>query len=279
MIERQVLLRHAYRMLGSLADAEDVVQEAYLRWYATDRTEVRNPQGFLRVMVTRLCLDQLRSAYHRRETYLGPWLPDPLIEVDPAAEAELADDLSFAFLLALERLSPAERAAFLLHDVLQEPFDAIAVALQRSPAAVKQLASRGRQKIRVEQPVASTREAHAEVLGRFAQALRNDDLEGLRQVFSQDAVLLSDSGGKVMAARRPVYGADRIARFFLGVSRKNANLHEQVQLARINGLPGFVRRAPDGQMVQALALEILGTEIRRVYITVNPDKLAREGKA
>jgi len=274
MNERQALVRHAYRMLGSLADAEDIVQEAYLRWHAADRSEVRNPPAFLRVAVTRLCLDQLRSARRQRQTYLGPWLPEPLIQTDPAAEAELADDLSFAFLLALERLSPAERAAFLLHDVLQEPFESIAATLQRSPAAVKQLASRGRQKVRVEPPPTASSHHQAEVARRFALALRNDDLDGLRRLFSQDAVLLSDSGGKARAARLPVYGPERIAKFFLGISRKNPGMNEQVQFARINGMPGFLRLGSDGRVQQVLSLEIVAEGIRRVYITVNPDKLA-----
>lgn len=270
MTERQLLIRHAYRLVGSLADAEDVVQEAYLRWHGQDRSQVDSPLAYLRTVVTRLGLDLLRRRRRERESYPGPWLPEPIVEIDPAEQLVQAEDLSFAFLLALEHLSPAERAAYLLHEVLEVPFEEIAATLERSSTAARQLASRARKKVRARpQPVGSP---HSRALERLGEALRLGDVEGLRRVFCEDAVLLSDSGGKVVAARNVLRGPDRIARFLLGIASKNPQLLALARPARINGLPGSVI-VLEGVLRQCLAFELSGESISAVYLTVNPDKL------
>ena len=241
---RPTLLRHAYRMLGSRADAEDVVQDAYVRRLGADG-EVRDERAFAQTIVTRLCLDRLGSARQRHEAYVGPWLPEPFVEDDtalPERAAEIADDVSFAFMLALERLTPAERAAFLLHDVLDVPFGEIAVTLARSEPAVRRLASRGREHVREAHRSGATHREEAEKIRRaFLKAVRSDDVDALKALFAQDAVMLSDGGGKALAAIRPLHGPDRIAKFFAGIVRKGKKYvrgieHDGERSARFGGL-------------------------------------------
>jgi len=271
-----MLVRHAYRMLGELSEAEDVVQDAYLRWAAAlATTAVDEDCAFLRTIVTRLCVDRLRSARARRETYPGPWLPDPIVEDpqrDPEQLALLADDVSFALLLALERLTPLERAAFLLHDVLDVPFAEIAETLGRSRDAVKQLASRARDRVRVPRAHAPPRSPGVlQMRDAFARAIASDDLAELQRLLTHDVVFVSDGGGKAVAAIVPLVGRDRVGRFLLGIARKGRGL--SIRFATINGAPGVMAFDEAGTLVQTLALEIDGTTIAAIYATRNPDKL------
>ena len=268
----------AYRMLGSLAQAEDAVQEAYLRWHAADRAAVENPRGFLSTVVTRLCLDQLKSARARRESYVGPWLPEPVLDAPAlAAEsaAELAEDLSVALMLTLERLSPLERAAFLLHDVFDMEFAVIAAALKRSEAACRQLAARARDHVRAARPRFKPSPAEgARLAEAFRRAVESGDAAAMTQLLAGDAVLLTDAGGKRLAALNPIHGADRIARFFAGIARKEALAGLRARAAAINGLPGFVVADPQGE-AQTMAFAVENGRIAAIYVVLNPEKLQR----
>jgi len=276
--QRRSLTGLAYRMLGSLAEAEDVVQEAFLRWHAADRAAVADPRAYLSRVVTRLCLDQMKSARSRRETYVGPWLPEPI--VDPAAVApdtasELAGDLSVALLLTLERLSPLERAAFLMHDVFELDFAEVGAALDRSAEACRQLAARARAHVREARPRFDPSDAEvARLADAFEAAVAAGDVPGLTRLLAADAILYTDGGGKRAAALNPIHGSDRISRFFAGLARKQAPLALQsVRRTRLNGLPGFVITDNTGQ-VETLALEIRDGRIVALYSVRNPDKLA-----
>jgi RNA polymerase sigma-70 factor (ECF subfamily) len=272
------LLGLAYRMLGVRADAEDVVQDAWLRWASADRDEIENPEAFLGTIVTRLCLDRLKSARAAREIYVGPWLPEPVLDAEalsPHAATELADDLSFALLLALERLSPLERAAFLLHDVFDAPFSEVAQALDRSEPAVRQLAARARQAVRSERPARhAPPEAHARLLAAFAEAVAGPDATKLKALLRDDVVVWSDGGGKRYAALNPIRGAERVTRFFEGVLRKQRAEGREIGIraAEINGTPGLLFYL-DGVFDQTLALSVIDDRIAAFYLVRNPDKL------
>ena len=274
---RRTLVRHAYRMLSEYADAEDIVHDAYLRWSAAaSASHVADDRAYLRTIVTRLCLDRLRSARARREVYIGPWLPEPVLDDppdDPQRIAALADDVSFALLLALERLSPLERAAFLLHDALDVPFAEIAQTLERSEVAVRRLASRAREHVRDAHRQAQV--PHEEALrlrDAFTAALANDDLHALQSLLTSDVVFTSDGGGKVPAALVPVAGPDHVGRLVLGLRRKSLEQVRDVKLVTLNGLPGFVVLGEEG-VLQTLALEVRDGRIAALYATRNPDKL------
>src|SRR5262249_8083716 len=212
---RQFLIGVAYRMLGSFAEAEDVVQDAFLRWSATERSTVQDPRAFLARGVRRLCLDRMKSATARREEYVGTWLPEPMVA--PRGEP-CADDLSLALLLTLERLSPLERAAFLLHDVFDMDYSAIAETLGRSEASCRQLAARAREHLREERPrFRASEESRAKLSQAFAAAIAGEDFEPIAQLLADDAVLYQDGGGKRVAARHPIHGKDKIVRFFAAV--------------------------------------------------------------
>jgi RNA polymerase sigma-70 factor (ECF subfamily) len=276
---RRRLTGLAYRMLGSLADAEDIVQEAYVRWHGADRTNVADPRAYLSRVVTRLCLDQLRSARARRETYVGPWLPEPILdEAALAADAlsEYADDLSIALMLTLERLSPLERAAFLLHDVFDVDFPEIAHALDRTEAACRQLAARGRAHVREQRPrFAPSADEVARLVGAFFAAVRAGDLPRLKEILAEDAVFHTDGGGKRSAALNPIRGRDKIIRFLAGLMRKRTlTLPQFVVPTRLNGMPGFILVDGEGQ-IETLALDIRGERIAALYGIRNPNKLAR----
>jgi RNA polymerase sigma-70 factor (ECF subfamily) len=279
---RATLTRLAYRMLGSNAEAEDIVQDAYLRWSgAQPRTTIADDAAYLRATVTRLALDRLRSARARRETYVGPWLPEPIMmddAADPAQAAALADDVSFALMLALERLSPLERAAFILHDVLDVPFAEIATTLDRSEEATRRLASRAREHVREPRNRRSTqREATSCMRDAFADALRAGDIEALTHLLTDDVVLLSDGGGKAPAAINPLIGPARVSAFLIGLAKKRAADVTAVIPALLNGDPGFIvlgnERGFDDGVIQTLAIETNGTQITAIYVTRNPDKL------
>jgi RNA polymerase sigma-70 factor, ECF subfamily len=272
--ERAHLRGIAYRMTGSLADADDVLQEAFLRFQSSDALSVQNPRAFLSRLVTRLCLDQLKSARVRREQYVGTWLPEPVLDANSVsvdAATELAHDISVALLLALERLSPLERAAFLLHDVFDVDYDEVGKTLERSEAACRQLVTRARTHVRSSKPRHQPTSAEVDrVLGAFAAAAAGDT-GPLGQVLAEDAVYYSDGGGRVHAATRPVYGRDRILRFVAGVMRKNPPTDTQTTATLVNGLPGVVLRRGD-KVKQTMAFEIEDGRLIAVYSVRNPDK-------
>ncbi|MEI9890206.1 MAG: sigma-70 family RNA polymerase sigma factor [Caulobacteraceae bacterium] len=271
---RPRLTRVAYRMLGSMADAEDVVQEAFIRWMAADRASVDQPDAWLRTTVARLSLDVLKSARRRRETYVGPWLPEPVVET--GAEGE-ADDVTLPLLLALERLSPLERAAFLLHDVFAVSFEEVAQTLGRDEAAVRQLASRARTHVRASRPRFDiSREKGQAISEAFFAASRSGDMAGLQALLAGDVVVHADGGGKRPAANRVVEGLRDVLALHGGIARIYDRGHpsELVRYAVINGLPGFVTREADG-LLQTTALQIEDGRVVAIYIVRNPDKLAR----
>lgn len=271
---RPRLVRLAYRMLGSMLEAEDIVQDAWLRWRRADRGAVATPGAYLTRIVTRLCLDVLKSARVRRETYIGPWLPEPVVE--PEDDALRADDLTLTLMLALERLSPLERAAFLLHDVFDVPLGEVAATLEREPAAVRQLAARARKHVRDGRPRYDvSREEGARIAQAFFTASTKGDIDALRGLLAENVVILSDGGGKVVAFRNPIIGLDRALRLFAGLSRKFADkMPADIRLAWIDGLPGYISQGR-GDVLQTTALEIEDGRITAIYITRNPDKLGR----
>lgn len=279
--QRPRLLGLGYRMLGTMSEAEDMVQEIYLRWHKQPRAEIREPAAWLTTTMTRACLDQLRAQKVRRETYVGPWLPEPVITAPPETESdvqrklELADDLSIAFLLMLERLGPEERAAFLLHDVFEAPYPDIAAALGKSEAAVRQIVSRARERAAQNKPrFIVTSAAQQDLAARFQAALTKRDANELIALFKPDAVFVSDGGGKATAALNPIYGADRITRFFLGTAKKYDADDFTFELTWINDLPGVVI-FEKGKPFSTFAFEISEGVIAALYATRNPDKLAR----
>ena len=281
---RRRLLGLAYRMLGSMADAEDAVQETYLRWHGADRSHVLDPRAFLMTTTTRICLDMLTSARARREEYVGPWLPEPVLdsaELAPDSQTELAEDLSIALLLTLDRLSPLERAAFLLHDVFDLSFSEVAAALERSESACRQLASRARAHVRAVRPRGTTAprarsgeidEKHARIISAFVAATRSGDLDGLMHLLASDVRVVTDGGGKAPAALNCLDGADRAARFLVGATRKGWRDDFTLRTVTINGLPGLIVEGPDGP-VQTAAFELEGDVIRALYVVRNSDKL------
>jgi len=268
------LLGLAYRMLGSRSDAEDIVQDAYLRFAGAG--DVRNPEAFLVTVVTRLCLDRLKSARAQREVYVGPWLPEPVCDAERLsadAATELADDLSFALLLALDRLSPMERATFLLHDVFDTPFSEIAAMLDRSEASCRQLASRARRAVRDNRPApAATPDNHARLLTAFSEAVASGNVRQLAELLRADAVALTDGGGRKFAALNPIQGADKVARFFVGLAGKTAGQQVHIEPAVINGAVGALLYL-DGEIDLTLSMAIDGELIAAIYIVRNPDKL------
>ncbi|HLW28934.1 MAG TPA: sigma-70 family RNA polymerase sigma factor [Kiloniellales bacterium] len=272
---RPQLFGLAYRMLGSVAEAEDVVQEAFLRWQAVDRAAVKNARAFLVRVVTRLCLDHLKSARVRREEYVGPWLPEPLVTfVEEGEEAAFAQDHSTALLLALERLSPLERAAFLLHDIFEMDFVEIADLLDRSPAACRQLAVRARSNLRHEKrrfPVPPA-EAAA-IVAAFNRASREGDLQALRDLLAEDVVLHTDGGGRRASALNLLTGWKKVARFYEGLARKGLISQPVTErFAWINGNPGLLTLEKDG-LPQSIGLDVRGGRIHAIYVVRNPEKL------
>jgi RNA polymerase sigma-70 factor (ECF subfamily) len=268
---RPRLTRIAYRMLGSVAEAEDVVQDAYLRWHGTDREAVTDAQAYLAKTVTRLCLDHLKSARVKRETYIGPWIPEPMIEPDETLEA---DDITLTLMMALERLSPLERAAFLLHDVFGQNFDDVAQTIDRDAAACRQLASRAREHVRAAKPrFPVSHQRGAEIAKAFFDASRSGEVAPLQALLANDVVLYSDGGGKRVAALRPIMGDEDVARFFAGLARKpGAQLPSQYRETIVDGLPGLVV-VQDGEVMHTMAFEIDDGRITAIYIVRNPDKL------
>jgi RNA polymerase sigma-70 factor (ECF subfamily) len=272
--QRPRLTRLAYRMLGSVAEAEDVVQDAWLRWQGADRSDVLEPAGWLVRVTSRLCLDRLKSARARRETYVGPWLPEPLIEDIAEDPLERAEDVSVAFLLALERLSPLERAVFLLHDVFDAGYGQVAETLGRSEAACRQLAARARDHLKDARPRFSVKDDEAARLAAaFMDASARQDWSALAQVLTEDAVMITDGGGKRKAALRPLIGRDDILLLLKGLaSRGGWPPLGDIRPARINGYPGAILRAADGYATLAFQPGPDG-RLEAIYLTRNPDKL------
>ncbi|MDH2328134.1 sigma-70 family RNA polymerase sigma factor [Cereibacter sp. SYSU M97828] len=267
--QRPRLLRLAYRMLGSHAEAEDMVQEAFLRWHRTEGVE--NPPAWLTRTLSRLCLDQMKSARARRESYPGTWLPEPLIE--PEDDALRPDNLTLSLMIALERLSPLERAAFLLHDVFGQPLDEVAQTLERSPAATRQLASRARAHVQIDRPrFAVPRDTGADLARAFFDACRTGDAAALGAMLAAGATLHADGGGKVTSYPNVIAGAPNLIRLFQSLARKAGGRMEFLGATVIDGLPGFVSRM-DAHL-QTTALEIDNGRVTALYITRNPDKLA-----
>lgn len=268
--EHRRLVRLAYRMLGSFSDAEDVVQDAWFRWEKVE-AGIDSPAAYLTRIVTRLCLDRLKSARARRETYIGPWLPDPLMgSSDP--EEMVADDITVTLMLAMERLSPLERAAFLLHDVFDVPLGEVAVTLGREPAAVRQLASRARKHVHAARPRFSVEAAEASrITQAFFAAARDGDTAALASLLAREVEIHSDGGGKVLAFRNIIRGLDRALRLFAGLRRKNAPTAQMLRAVEIDGLPGYI--SVDRGLVQTTALDIRDGKVAAIYIVRNPDKL------
>jgi RNA polymerase sigma-70 factor (TIGR02957 family) len=279
---RGLLFGVAYQMLGSVADAEDTVQDAWLRWSAADRDDVADERAFLVRIVSRLALDRLRSARTQRETYVGPWLPEPLLTgppagaapPDPAEAAELGEEVSLAVLVVLETLSPVERAVFVLREVFGMSWAEVAGVLDRSEAAVRQLGHRAREHVQARRPRFDTdRRATQEVTERFLAAAVGGDVESLLAALSPGVVLVSDGGGKVSAARRPIVGADKVARFLAAIGPQGAGLGLRVGMAEVNGAPAIVAWSDDGPFM-ALQLVLVDGLVEQVLYMGNPDKLA-----
>lgn len=281
---RTHLLSIAYRMLGEMSGAEDVVQETWLRWQRSESDDIRDPRAWLSAAAVRLSLDALRKARARRETYIGPWLPEPILPDDaralaadaPAARAELASDLSLALLHALERLSPEERAALILHDAFDCDYETIAHTLERSEQACRKLVSRARERVKADRPRHTvTKEQHRALVEKFILAAANNDPKQLSALLAGDVVLYSDGGGRAAAALNPIYGADKVIRFGLGVMRKFAPAEGfAVEFTDINGVPGYLLRTREG-VHTALTMEFDGDFISAIYLVRNPDKLGR----
>ena len=269
---RPRLLRLAYSELGDVGEAEDVVQEAWLRLERVDAETIDNLDGWLTTVVARLALDRLRSARARRETYVGPWLPEPIASDDPADRVTVDESVSYALLTVLEQLSPAERTAFVLHDVFDVPFDEVADVVGRTPEAVRQLASRARRHVKAERPrFPASSDEHDRAVRAFAQAVAEGDLEGLVAILDPAVVWTSDGGGIATAARKPLRGGTRVARAWAALSRRA--VHDPIEI-KLNGLLGLVLPSGDGHRA-ALSFVVSDGRITRIDAVRNPEKLRR----
>ncbi|WP_457329813.1 RNA polymerase sigma-70 factor [Rhizobacter sp. P5_C2] len=271
----------AYRMLGSLAEAEEVVQDAWLRWHEADYVALDDPTGWLVTVTTRLSINRLRAAKVQREHYAGLWLPEPVLTDaadSPEQMLERADDVSVAFLLMLERLTPEARAAFLLREVFDAEYDELASAIGKSEAACRQLVHRARAQLREERPrFEVSPDTHRRLLGRFAQALTGGDFSALKAMLADDAELIGDGGGKVPSFGRPMLGAQRIAQLFFAANLRLKD-EQRIELALINGEWGLLRFF-NGVLESAQSFETDGERIVRIHVQRNPDKLVRVAKA
>ncbi|HEY6696690.1 MAG TPA: RNA polymerase sigma factor SigJ [Acidimicrobiales bacterium] len=279
--ERPLLVGLAYRITGSRVEAEDIVQEAWLRARRTDGATIDNPEAWLTRVVARLALDHLRSARHRRESYVGPWLPEPVfgsvinarMVEDPAAASELAESVTFGFLRMLETLAPLERVVFLMSDVFDVPFAEIGMAVDRSPEACRQISSRARRRIREGAARHEVPDDADSVLGELLAALTAGDVDRVLALLAEDAVLVSDGGAQTYAARRPVVGRERVARFLVNMARRLASTDLTIESAVVNGEPGVVATG-GGRWVLTLTAHVDDGAIAALYSVVNPDKLA-----
>jgi len=277
---RPLLFAIAYRILGSVVEAEDAVQETWLRYEASP-TQPTSPKAFLSAVVTRVSIDVLRSARVRREEYVGQWFPEPLLNdpyEDPARSAELADSVSMAALLLLERLSPLERAVFVLREVFGFGYQEVAAAVGRSEAACRQLAARARRHMEVGRPrFEADRREREELAARFFDALRDGDVDGLRGLLAADVHMIGDGGGKAPALARGVMGADNVARLLASIFPVLAKIDTTVEPREVNAQPGAVIRDHDGKVVGTMSLDVLGGRIQTIRSVANPDKLGHVG--
>ena len=277
---RPLLFSISYRLLGSVTEAEDAVQEAWLR-YETTPTRPRSPKAFLSAVVTRISIDVLRSARVRREQYVGEWLPEPLLDDpydDPARSAELGDSVSMAALLLLERLSPLERAVFVLREVFAYDFADVATAIGRSEVACRQLLVRARRHMESERPrFEPDRTARDELAARFFEAFRSGDVGGLREMLAADVQLVGDAGGKAPALGRIVVGVDKVARLLASVFPRLSGASVTLEQREVNGQPGAILRDREGKVVYMFALDVLGGQIQTIRSLGNPDKLRHVG--
>ena len=266
----------AYRMLGSRAEAEDVVQEAYVRWHQSDRDVIRNAEAWLVTTATRLAIDRLRALKTEREAYTGPWLPEPIMQNTPPSpdtHLELASDLSLAFLVLLERLGPEERAAFLLHEVFDFGYPEIASVLDKSEDASRQIVHRARTRVRsARKRFDVTEAAKANLLRKFTEAMKARDEQTLLSLFAPDATWTADGGGRAAASPHPILGAERIARLVIGFQHRLQSDGATMELVDVNGETGLLVRV-DGRILGIMAIESDGERIHAVYAVVNPDKL------
>jgi RNA polymerase sigma-70 factor, ECF subfamily len=280
---RPLLFSIAYRMVGSVSEAEDLVQEAFLRFHRAlrDGTEVASPRAYLSAVTTRLAIDHMRSARVRRERYVGAWLPEPLVtdqNVDVAGHAETADTLSLAFLVLLERLSPVQRAVFLLHEVFGYGYAEIAELVGKSEDNCRQIAARARRQIEAGRPrFEASRRQREELARRFFAAVEEGDTDGLVGLLAGDAVMYGDGGGKAPALAAPLHGALRVARLLIGLARRGLAVGMQLRPAEINGNPGLLALDPEGRVLNVLALDIADGRVQAVHSIVNPDKLRHLG--
>jgi RNA polymerase sigma-70 factor (ECF subfamily) len=281
---RPLLFSIAYRMLASVSEAEDVVQEAFLRYQRAlaGGAVIDSPKAYLSAVVTRLAIDELRSARVRRETYVGQWLPEPLITdetvEDVARVIERADELSMAFLLVLQRLGPVERAVFLLHDIFGYSFGEIAEIVDRSPEACRQLASRARRRVAEQRPrFEASRRQREQLAERFFAAVLDGDVDGLVDVLAADAVVQGDGGGKAPQWSKPIVGAQRVARLLTGVGGQIADHGGRLERREVNGQPGAIVRTTDGRVVSVFSIDIADGRVQAVRSVINPDKLRHLG--
>jgi RNA polymerase sigma-70 factor (ECF subfamily) len=270
---RRLLFGIAYRMLGTVTDAEDMVQETFLRWQQTPQTAVQSPKNYLATTVTRLCIDYLRSARVRREQYVGPWLPEPLLtQQDPAEQVELADSLSMAFLVMLERLSPTERAVFLLREVFEYDYPEIAQIMGKSAENCRQILRRSRQHLATERPrFPVSPQQQEKITAQFLDASTEGNLQGLLTLLAQDVTFWSDGGGQVAAALKPLHGSMKVARFLLAIQRKSLSA-TSAHLAEINGQPGIILRT-GSDIHSVMTFEIVDGYVQTIYSIRNPEKL------
>ncbi|HEX5012855.1 MAG TPA: RNA polymerase sigma-70 factor [Candidatus Limnocylindrales bacterium] len=287
---RPLLFSIAYRMLGSVSEAEDVVQESFVRYQRAlaeradgdGGTSVESPKAYLSAVVTHLAIDQLKSARVRRETYVGEWLPEPLVtdegSGDPAATAERADSLSMSFLVLLERLTPVERAVFLLHDVFDYSFDEVGRIVHKSPDNCRQQAVRARRFIADNRPrFDADAKERDELLNRFFAAAQTGDVDGLIEVLAEDAIVYGDGGGKVPQWYAPIVGAENAARLFAGMGRQLTRLGATFERHEVNGQPGMLFRGPKGGVMSVMSFEVVGGRVKTIRSIVNPDKLRHLG--
>jgi RNA polymerase sigma-70 factor (ECF subfamily) len=272
----------AYRMLGSVSEAEDAVQEGFLRLHRAlaDGAEIESPRAYLTAVVTRICIDQLRSARVRRETYVGEWLPEPLVDDDPARHAEMADSLSLAFLVLLESLSPEQRAAFLLREVFDYPYDQIAEIVGKSEDNARQLAARARRHVEERRPrFEASREARDALADRFFAAIGEGKLEDLEELLAEDVVLHGDGGGKAPALARALHGRPRVERTLKAWVKAGLRLVPVTwRRVEVNGQPGAMTLDPEGRVINVMALDIADGRIQAIRSVVNPDKLHHLGE-
>jgi RNA polymerase sigma-70 factor, ECF subfamily len=280
---RPLLLSIAYRMVGSVTDAEDLVQDAYLRYHraVAGGEVIESPKAYLSAIVTRLAIDHLRSARVRREQYVGPWLPEPVLTdeaSDPADQAETADSLSMAFLLLLESLSPVERAVFLLREVFGYSYEEIAGVVGKTEDNSRQIAVRARRHVEERRPrFEATKRQKEELAERFFAAVGEGDMEGLMELLAADAVLVGDGGGKAPARRTPLHGRERVARFLLGFATELVPLGVGIRLSEINGQPGAIVSDRDGGILNVFSLDIADGRVQTIRGILNPDKLRHLG--